>query len=109
MTQIAIEKAWDENERVRESASGRTYVSRGRWQWSVVVDGVTDSVHESKREASDRVRVISNELKDPANFRVPAGDATKGRETFPQRPSALVGSGFETHGANGQVIRKRFE
>jgi hypothetical protein len=58
MKKITIEKAWDGNECETE-ANGRIYVSRGRWQWVVVVDGVTDSAHDLKREARARVHQLT--------------------------------------------------
>lgn len=52
-TAAVIERVWDENERVREGRNGRTYVSSGRWQWLVVVDGVVKSQHDTRRDAVD--------------------------------------------------------
>jgi hypothetical protein len=57
MATITIEKHWDGNECESES-NGRIYVSRGRWQWVVIVDGETDSAHDLKREASARAKQI---------------------------------------------------
>lgn len=50
---ITIEKAWDSNERIRE-VGNRVYVSAGRWQWHVLVNGELESVHDLKREAVAR-------------------------------------------------------
>ncbi len=55
MNNVAIEKDWDGNERVHESRNGRTYVSAGRWQWVVLVNGVVDQAFDTKREARERV------------------------------------------------------
>lgn len=52
--EIKIEKTWDGNESTREGANGRTYTSRGRWQWLVIVDGAIDSAHELMRHAAAR-------------------------------------------------------
>ena len=54
---ITIEKEWDGNECVTE-ANNRLYVSQGRWQWLVIVDGVVDSAHDLKREAKWRADQI---------------------------------------------------
>jgi hypothetical protein len=51
---ITIEKHWDGNEQYREGVSGRVYVTRGRWQWLVIVDGTTDSAHDTRRSAHYR-------------------------------------------------------
>jgi len=51
---ITIEKHWDGNEQHREGVSGRVYVTRGRWQWLVMVDGTTDSAHDTRRSAHYR-------------------------------------------------------
>jgi len=48
---VTIEKAWDGNECETEGRNGRTYVSAGRWQWVVVVDGVAFNAYDTKREA----------------------------------------------------------
>lgn len=53
---VTFRKQWDGNEREREAANGRIYVSRGRWQWIVVVDGLPDdrsfdSLHEARAYA----------------------------------------------------------
>ena len=45
-----IEKHWDGN--VCESEhNGRIYVSHGRWQWVVVIDGEAHGAYDTKREA----------------------------------------------------------
>jgi hypothetical protein len=51
---ITIEKLWDSNEHHREGVSGRVYVTRGRWQWLVTVDGTIDSAHDTRRRAHYR-------------------------------------------------------
>lgn len=54
---ITIEKHWDGNECVTEHGN-RVYVSRGRWQWLVIVGGVTESAHDRKRDAVARAAHI---------------------------------------------------
>ena len=51
---ITIERQYDNNERIREGRNGRTYVSRGRWIWFVLVDGSVESDHTTKRDAMIR-------------------------------------------------------
>jgi len=48
---VTVVKEWDGNERIHEASNGRVYVSQGRWQWLVTVDGQVQSVHETAREA----------------------------------------------------------
>lgn len=55
---ITIEKAWDGNECETAAVNGRIYISRGRWQWIVVVDDMADSAHDTKREATHRAEQI---------------------------------------------------
>ena len=50
---VRIEKHWDGNECESEH-NGRIYVSRGRWQWLVIVDDVTDSAYDLRRDAKRR-------------------------------------------------------
>lgn len=50
---VTIEKAWDGNDCETER-NGRIYVSRGRWQWIVLVNGVADMAFDRKREAVSR-------------------------------------------------------
>jgi len=52
---FVIEKHWDGNVCETEGRNGRTYVSNGRWQWVVIVDGETDSAYDTKREAVSRI------------------------------------------------------
>ena len=47
---VTIEKHWDANVCETEH-NGRVYVSGGRWQWIVIVDGVSHSAHDRQREA----------------------------------------------------------
>lgn len=55
---MKIEKAWDGNELVNDRGN-RVYISRGRWQWIVVLDnGEIDSAHDLKREALARAELI---------------------------------------------------
>jgi len=58
MHNVAIEKDWDGNERVHEGRNGRTYVSAGRWQWVVLVNGAVDQVFDTKRDARARVEQL---------------------------------------------------
>lgn len=51
---ITIEKLCDGNEHHREGVSGRVYVTRGRWQWLVIVDRTIDSAHDTRRNAHYR-------------------------------------------------------
>lgn len=55
-----IEKHWDANETSHEYGR-RVYVSRGRWQWVVVVDDVADSAHDRKKDAQGRLDQIATE------------------------------------------------
>ena len=48
---VVIEKHWDGNECETEGANGRIYLSRGRWQWVLVVDGQVHSAHDRRRDA----------------------------------------------------------
>jgi hypothetical protein len=48
---ITIEKQWDGNECESEGANGRIYLSRGRWQWILIVDGEPHSAYDLRREA----------------------------------------------------------
>jgi len=54
---VTIEKCWDGNECETEH-NGRIYVSHGRWQWVVIVEGEADSSHDLKREAVARAKVL---------------------------------------------------
>ena len=57
---VSVEKHWDGNERVVETQR-RVYVSRGRWQWVVVVDGEVDRAFDLRREArayADRLQEV---------------------------------------------------
>lgn len=49
-TQYEVVKEWDGNECVTERGN-RIYVSRGRWQWIVLVDGEVHSAYDLRREA----------------------------------------------------------
>lgn len=66
-TVVTIEKEWDGNEGVREGRNGRTYVSAGRWQWLVLVNGEPDSAHDRKREAKQRAEEIKETLQPCAD------------------------------------------
>lgn len=57
---IAIEKAWDGNECVTEY-NNRVYVSRGRWQWVLIVDGSPYACYDTKREAKFYADKIARE------------------------------------------------
>lgn len=51
---VTFEKHWDDNLREKEAANGRIYVSQGRWQWMVAVNGRPDGrSFDSKHEARD--------------------------------------------------------
>ena len=51
---VTIVKEWDGNECETER-NGRIYLSRGRYQWIVMVDGEVDRAYDLKREATARV------------------------------------------------------
>lgn len=61
---IEIEKVWDGNEREHEDARGRVHVSRGRWQWLVVVDGTVESSHDRKRDAATAAAFLQTKITD---------------------------------------------
>lgn len=67
---IVIEKAWDGNECERE-VNGRFYLSRGRWQWIVVVDGEADFSFARLGEAEDYVRRTYGDAVVPKRARAP--------------------------------------
>ena len=62
---VTIEKVWDENERTHEAPNGRLYVSRGRWQWLVLVNGEVVAEFDRKRDATAHIADL------PANRRTP--------------------------------------
>lgn len=63
---FAIEKEWDENERVIER-NNREHVSRGgRWQWIVLVDGTPDSAHDRKYHATERIEYLKTRIRKSA-------------------------------------------
>lgn len=47
---VTIEKQWDANECVTERGR-RVYVSRGRWQWVLIIDGVVYDAYDTRRAA----------------------------------------------------------
>ena len=51
---IVVERHWDGSVCETQASNGRVYISRGRWQWLVIVDGVTDSAHDRCRAARAR-------------------------------------------------------
>ncbi|HEY6362267.1 MAG TPA: hypothetical protein VIX63_14235 [Vicinamibacterales bacterium] len=53
---ITIEKDWDGNVCETEGANGRTYVSHGRWQWTVIANDVADRAFDTLREAREYAR-----------------------------------------------------
>ena len=60
---IQIEKCWDGNVCETQGANGRIYVSRGRWQWVVVVDNVADSAHDRRRDAKRRADELARDAR----------------------------------------------
>jgi hypothetical protein len=54
MAVITVAKDWNENEGIREGRNGRTYTTtRGRWTWSVLVDGqATAETFDTKAAAT---------------------------------------------------------
>lgn len=61
MSNITIDKTWNENERVTER-NNRIYTSAGRWQWIVSVDGEIDSAHDTKFSAKNRAESVRRAL-----------------------------------------------
>jgi|SRR5262245_26745447 len=53
---VTIEKHWDGNKGETEGVNGRIYTTRGRWQWVVLIGGVVESTHDTKRSAVAFVR-----------------------------------------------------
>lgn len=56
-THISIEKVWDANECVTERGN-RVYVSHGRWQWLLTVDGEMHSFHDRKCDATFKAQQL---------------------------------------------------
>jgi hypothetical protein len=74
---VTIDKSWDGNERITEGRNGRTYVSAGRWQWIVLVDGAVESAHTTQREAKHRRSMLTDNDECPMCSNIGRGPLCK--------------------------------
>ena len=90
-----VERVWDGNETIREGRNGRTYVSRGRWQWLAIVDDQIVGAYDTKRDAL--TAIVRDPKRIAAALTVPTPTTTTIVETRRRAAARLAdGATFET-------------